>query len=170
MKKYNTKNKHGFTLVELLVVISIIGLLAAFTFISFSGAKKQARDTQRKSDLKQYQSTLETFANANGGLYPYQSAASGYPLSTICSSYLTPNYASLCSEDPLASSGTNWYSYITNGVAPTGSPTATKYALYISGGLEATPSVTWIICSNGNSGTVSTTNLYNNAVAFCEIS
>ena len=60
----------GFTLIEILVVISIIGVLASLALVSFAGTQKQARDTQRKNDLKQYQTSLENFANNNSSLYP----------------------------------------------------------------------------------------------------
>ena len=51
----------GFTLIELLVSISIVGILATLVLVSFTGAQKQARDTTRKSDLKQYQLKIDLF-------------------------------------------------------------------------------------------------------------
>ena len=51
----------AFTLIELLVVIAIIGGLAAIIFPNFMGAREVARDTQRKSDLKQIQGALELY-------------------------------------------------------------------------------------------------------------
>jgi len=64
----------GFTLIELLIVISIIGILAAMVTISFMNTQRQARDTQRKSDLSQYRNALEAFASKNNGLFPGESA------------------------------------------------------------------------------------------------
>jgi len=49
----------GFTLIELLVVISIIGILASLTLVSYTGAQKQTRDTQRRSDLNQYRNACQ---------------------------------------------------------------------------------------------------------------
>jgi prepilin-type N-terminal cleavage/methylation domain-containing protein len=64
------KFRRGFTLIELLVVISIIGILAALSLASFTTSQKQARDTERKSDLSQYRSSLESYANIKNGLFP----------------------------------------------------------------------------------------------------
>ena len=44
-------NKSGFTLVELLVSISIISLMLAFLLPNFMGARERARDAQKKEDL-----------------------------------------------------------------------------------------------------------------------
>jgi len=62
--------KQGFTLVELLVTIAIIGILASIIVVNISGARKQARDAKRQSELKSIQTALEQYANLNNGLYP----------------------------------------------------------------------------------------------------
>ncbi|MFA6185255.1 MAG: prepilin-type N-terminal cleavage/methylation domain-containing protein [Candidatus Shapirobacteria bacterium] len=58
----------GFTLVELLVVISIIGILTMIGAVAFSGAQKKARDTQRKTELDALSKALIMYYNDNGVL------------------------------------------------------------------------------------------------------
>lgn len=58
--------KSGFTLVELLVVISIIGILTMVTVGSFSESQKKSRDAARKANLKSLSDALNLFYADNG--------------------------------------------------------------------------------------------------------
>ena len=53
--------KKAFTLIELLVVIAIIGSLSALFLPNFMAVRERARDSQRKSDLKQIQKAFELY-------------------------------------------------------------------------------------------------------------
>ena len=65
--------QNGFTLVELLIVISILGILASIALASFTASQQRGRDAERKSDLKQISSALELYYS-DYGKYPGASA------------------------------------------------------------------------------------------------
>lgn len=67
--------KKGFTLIELLVVVAIIGMLSSVVLASLNSARANARDATRKQDLRQIQTALELYYNANGS-YPVGGAGS----------------------------------------------------------------------------------------------
>lgn len=62
-------NKKGFTLIELLIVVGIIGILATLLMANFIGVRQRARDAQRKSDLRQIQSSFEIY-RSDQNTYP----------------------------------------------------------------------------------------------------
>ena len=78
MKLYVSMQK-GFTLIEIMVVIAIVGVLTTIVAGNFTTTQLKARDTQRKNDLSQLQRALESYVNDHGS-YPPSSAGelSGY--------------------------------------------------------------------------------------------
>lgn len=75
------KNIFGFTLVELLVVISVIGVLMAVLVANFMGMRERARDTQKIQDLNAIRTTLRMYYNDNQN-YP----SSGKAVGVYCTS------------------------------------------------------------------------------------
>lgn len=59
----------GFTIVELLIVIVVIGILAALVITTFTGIQKKARDTERTTDIKAMHGQVEAYYAQNGN-YP----------------------------------------------------------------------------------------------------
>lgn len=75
MLKLKTSEK-GFTIVELLIVIVVIGILAALVLNTFSGVQKRARDTTRQTNINAVSTQLEVYYNDKGG-YPSADATTG---------------------------------------------------------------------------------------------
>jgi type IV pilus assembly protein PilA len=59
----------GFTLVELLVVMLILGLLAAIAIPSFFNQREKAKDADAKASVRTAETAMETYATDNGGEY-----------------------------------------------------------------------------------------------------
>jgi len=63
------KQQKGFTIVELLIVIVVIGILATLVIVTFTGIQQKARNTKRQTDINAIQSHLEAY-KAQNGYYP----------------------------------------------------------------------------------------------------
>lgn len=114
--------KRAFTLVELLITISIIGILAAVAAMSYQGVQQRSRDAQRKNDLNQIKVALSTYYNAQVPVQFVASASGCTNTSSNCatltinsstdllSSALEPNYVRNVPVDPI-NTGSNVYTY-----------------------------------------------------------
>ncbi len=61
----SAQTSRGFTLIELMVVISIIAILATVGLVVYSSAQKNARDGKRVGDLQEIQKALEQYYSIN---------------------------------------------------------------------------------------------------------
>lgn len=110
-KSSKLKAKAGFTLIEMLVVIAIIGILSSVTLIGLNSARKQGRDARRLTDLKQVATALELYFQQNS-TYPKGvtawSGTTGTTLKTILSSFGTIPDDPLCPGGGTCSAWTNY--------------------------------------------------------------
>lgn len=91
MSPRNFFGSKGFTLVELLTVIAIIGILSTIVMTSLLTARKKGRDVKRIADIKQIQLALEQYYNDN----------LKYPPNIYSGGYLNPAYMPVVPKDPL---------------------------------------------------------------------
>lgn len=90
----NTRSTRGFTIVELLISIAVIGILAAIVLVAYNGIQERSRDTKRANDMVLLGNLLEKYF-AKNGIYP-----------TGCGSASCTN-------------GTNWSFYAPNNINTT---------------------------------------------------
>ena len=118
--KFQISNfKLGFSLIELLVVIGIMGTLITILLPNFIGARQRGQDARRKLDLEQIRSALEQYRSVNGS----------YPrfLSTLTSGTI---YISTLPTDPVAASGyTYQYTSLPAGCTTAGPTFCTDYTI-----------------------------------------
>jgi prepilin-type N-terminal cleavage/methylation domain-containing protein len=107
--------KKGFTLIEILVVVAIIGILMSIVFVSFGGAKDKARDAARKGEISQFGRFLTL------GCYTPDAGPGQYDLIPLAQelSGKYPQYAQMLQnipKDPKQGSDTaSGYTYIVDG-------------------------------------------------------
>lgn len=74
----------GFTIVELLIVIVVIGILASITIVSYQGIQKQAYNAQVVLGVKQYLQVIEAY-KVTKGYYPITTReAAGEQVAVVC--------------------------------------------------------------------------------------
>lgn len=78
--------KKGFTMVELLVVIGIIGLLSVFLVPNLMGARDKAKEAAVKGVMRSVQLAVEAYQMENE-VYPLEN---NVPLFSLSSNYLIP--------------------------------------------------------------------------------
>ena len=71
------QSKKGFTLIELMVVIAIIGVLAASLFPTLTGYLSRARDTKKISEIKDLNAALIVYQSDKGTYHVPDTGSNG---------------------------------------------------------------------------------------------
>lgn len=75
------RNNKGFTLIELMIVVLIIGILAAIGIANYQHISSQAKEASVKANMHTLQVMLENFATVNNGVYPLAADAAAFQAS-----------------------------------------------------------------------------------------
>jgi len=122
----NHTGRRGFTLIELMTVIAIVGILMALALTAFQGARKSARDGKRKTDLETIRTALEMFKADNGQYPPLDGGTWCYQISNTAfpevKNALESGYISSIPQDPIY--GVTYQDYLYRRISDT------QYALY----------------------------------------
>lgn len=133
---YGLKNRKGFTLVELLVVVAIIAILAAALIPRLLGYTDRARQARAMSDLGTMKTVIETYtADQGNGVYPSIKTSD-------------PNYVGTI----LKNGGINWLDANTAG----GIKDPWGYPYYYDVATDANGNVHYVVVSPGKDGKLGT--------------
>ena len=91
MKKLTIKNKNGFTIIEVVLVLAIAGLIFLMVFIALPALQRNQRDAQRKNDLGRLLTALQNYRANNKGKAP--------PHGSDFRDNLVPNYLEVGGDD-----------------------------------------------------------------------
>lgn len=100
-----TKSLLGFTLIEMLVVVGVIGMLATMALFALDKSQAAARDAKRVQIMTSAQSALERYYSDN--LTYVTNAAPDFCLAAAALALGTPQYLPAIPSDPLQSAGSH---------------------------------------------------------------
>ncbi len=110
MRKHTVTSKSGFSLIELLVVMTIIAILAVAGIVNFTSASKSARDSRRVGDLETVRQAFVLYRSQNG---TYLDAGASFgSFTNLTTDLITQGY--LSNPAPKDPSSSKSYVLVTN--------------------------------------------------------
>lgn len=142
----------GFTIVELLIVIVVIGILAAITIVSYNGVQKRAAEVSIKSDLKNASGQLGKDAIINAtGRYPSSLSAANEGAGLKSSPGNSFQYTYIDALNTYCLTATSVRSNTSYHIYPSGAPSANACAGHSSSStVTALAAPTWTTTQVGN--------------------
>lgn len=81
--KQQSQHPKGFTIIELLIVVVVIGILATLVITTFAGAQRKARNVKTLSNVKQYYNMIEAYSTLHG-YYPASPTEGTDNIAMVC--------------------------------------------------------------------------------------
>ena len=150
LQNINSKKSRGFTIVELLVVVVVIGILAAITIVSYTGITARANAAKALSNAQGIISVAEAINADTGAKYPVTTAE----FASLASTARIPNGTTIGVTAPTAANGTTTFQLYTLTTNPSTGGKVVFWDYSTSAVSTAATSLYWGAANSGSAVTV----------------